>query len=128
MRALSIKQPWAELIASGVKTIETRTWATKYRGPLLICSGLCVDATAHFASIDLSKLEYGMAVASADLVGCRPMAHEDESDAKCEWTDGRFAWVLQNVHRIEVPFAVRGQLGLFNVENPYSREGVRYDM
>lgn len=38
MKALSVKQPWAELIASGVKTIETRTWYTSYRGPLLICS------------------------------------------------------------------------------------------
>lgn len=38
MKALSVKQPWAALIASGQKTIETRTWPTKYRGALLICS------------------------------------------------------------------------------------------
>ncbi len=36
MRALSLHQPWASLIAEGVKTIETRSWATKYRGPLAI--------------------------------------------------------------------------------------------
>ncbi len=34
MKALSLHQPWASLIAEGVKTIETRSWATKYRGPL----------------------------------------------------------------------------------------------
>lgn len=34
--ALSLKQPWAALVVLGYKTIEVRTWATSYRGPLLI--------------------------------------------------------------------------------------------
>lgn len=36
VKALSLWQPWASLIALGVKTIETRSWSTKYRGPLAI--------------------------------------------------------------------------------------------
>ncbi len=36
MKTLSIKQPWAILIAHGIKDIENRTWATKYRGPIYI--------------------------------------------------------------------------------------------
>lgn len=36
MKALSLRQPWAWLVAAGYKTIETRTWGTKYRGLLLI--------------------------------------------------------------------------------------------
>ena len=36
MKAISIKQPWASLIAHGIKDIENRTWATKYRGKVLI--------------------------------------------------------------------------------------------
>ena len=40
VRALTIRQPWASLIALGVKTIETRSWSTKYRGPLLVHAGL----------------------------------------------------------------------------------------
>lgn len=36
MKVLSILQPWASLIVMGPKRIETRSWATKYRGPLLI--------------------------------------------------------------------------------------------
>ena len=40
MKALTIRQPWASLIAAGVKTIETRSWSTKYRGPLAIHAGL----------------------------------------------------------------------------------------
>lgn len=39
MKALTIRQPWASLIAHGVKTIETRSWSTKYRGPLAIHAG-----------------------------------------------------------------------------------------
>ncbi|MEK7168734.1 MAG: ASCH domain-containing protein [Patescibacteria group bacterium] len=37
-KAISLKQPWANLVASGKKTIETRKWSTKYRGDLVICS------------------------------------------------------------------------------------------
>ncbi len=36
MKAISLHQPWASLVATGVKTIETRSWSTKYRGPLAI--------------------------------------------------------------------------------------------
>lgn len=36
VRALSLWQPWAGFVAVGTKTIETRHWSTKYRGPLLI--------------------------------------------------------------------------------------------
>ena len=36
MKALSITQPWASLIAQGAKRIETRNWSTTYRGPLAI--------------------------------------------------------------------------------------------
>ena len=39
MKALTIRQPWASLIAAGVKTIETRSWRTSYRGPLAIHAG-----------------------------------------------------------------------------------------
>lgn len=36
MKAISLTQPWATLVAIGAKTIETRSWATSYRGPLAI--------------------------------------------------------------------------------------------
>lgn len=36
MKALTLWQPWASLIALGVKSIETRAWSTSYRGPLAI--------------------------------------------------------------------------------------------
>ena len=36
LRALSLTQPWASLVALGVKSVETRSWQTAYRGPLAI--------------------------------------------------------------------------------------------
>lgn len=39
MKALTILQPWASLIASGAKRIETRCWKTNYRGPIAIHAG-----------------------------------------------------------------------------------------
>lgn len=39
MKALTLHQPWASLVAMGVKTVETRGWSTKYRGPLAIHAG-----------------------------------------------------------------------------------------
>jgi activating signal cointegrator 1 len=39
LKALSLYQPWASLVALGVKTIETRSWSTSYRGPLAIHAG-----------------------------------------------------------------------------------------
>ncbi len=36
MKAITIWQPWASLIACGAKKYETRSWATNYRGPIAI--------------------------------------------------------------------------------------------
>jgi len=38
MKALTIKQPWASLIAHGIKDIENRTWKTNFRGRIYIHS------------------------------------------------------------------------------------------
>ena len=40
MKVLSLKEPWASLIAAGVKSIETRSWQTSYRGELAIHASL----------------------------------------------------------------------------------------
>ncbi len=108
MKALSIKQPWANMIANGEKTIETRLWPTDYRGPLLIVS--CKTPSLPPA---------GCALAIADLVACRPMTKTDEIAARCAKYPGAYSWVLGNIRKIE-PFPVRGKLGLYEVDLPES--------
>lgn len=44
MKALSIKNPWAHLIAAGVKDVENRTWSTQHRGRMLIHASQKPDA------------------------------------------------------------------------------------
>lgn len=39
MRIITLHQPWASLVALGLKQYETRSWATKYRGKLAIHAG-----------------------------------------------------------------------------------------
>jgi len=98
MKALSIRQPFASLILAGKKTIETRNWATKYRGPLLICSGVSLhngivieggvaSSAAMFAkgnnmwSWDLR----GVSLCVVDLIDCHEMFPNDCEAAYCQW-------------------------------------------
>lgn len=109
MKALSLTQPYANLIRDGIKTIETRKWKTKHRGPLLIC------ATKQKVYTDGKLIEpRGEAVCIVDVVDCRPMKKADEKAACIELFDGAWAWDLTNL-RVIKPFAVKGQLNIFNV-------------
>ena len=100
MKAITIFQPWASLIALGVKTIETRSWKTNYRGPLAIhaakttnelefLAGANHRTTAEQAIVDALRpyftkwddLPLGSVVAVANLADCIPM-YEDTVD---EW-------------------------------------------
>lgn len=102
MKALTVRQPWASLIALGVKRIETRTRQTKYRGPLAIHAGaaavprrmaqlpdgmmgdwwvidqdgepmLLDHRFGHGTHADLHDMPLGAVVATANLVACVPM-------------------------------------------------------
>lgn len=122
MIALSVRQPWANLIARGQKTIETRTWKTAYRGPILICAGLKADrdAMAFFrAGGPHWEAHYptGVALAMGVLEAVEPMGKGHEAQAIVPARPGLFAWRLARVRRVQ-PFAVRGQLGLFSVVPP----------
>jgi hypothetical protein len=112
IKALSLKQPWANMI--GEKTIETRKWSTDYRGPLLIVASKTPDLNVfEFSEI---KGPFGKAVAKALLVDCRRMEKADETAACCRIYPGAFAWILEDIKPINIPFPVKGQLGLYDVE------------
>ena len=104
MKAISIKQPWANRIASGEKTIETRTWKTDYRGEILIVSS---------KSPEIRPAGYALAI--AHLVECRSMQKEDEKQACCPYQRELFSFVLKDIRKIRA-FPAKGQLGIFDVE------------
>jgi len=104
MKALSIKEPWISLIANGEKTIETRTWRTAYRGRLLLVGSKRPEG--EFS---------GMAACTAKIIDCRLMNREDAEAAKCPYIPGLYAWVLEDVKKLEEPFPVKGSLGIYEI-------------
>lgn len=139
MKAISLWQPWATLVALNGKRFETRSWPTTYTGPLAIhaskntaaLDAIFGDATPPefraikrlMASVGLGCREpfpLGAVVCTVDLVGCwrTDFMGGDElvTDAEKivgDWSPGRFAWVLTQVKRLEPPIPAAGRQGLW---------------
>lgn len=119
MKALSIRQPWAWLIVNGYKDIENRSWATRFRGPVLIhaakgMTGAEFNEAYHFAiEVGISiprfnELERGGIVGVANVTGC-------SDDSLSPWFFGKFGFELADAKPL--PFMpCKGQLGFFEVE------------
>lgn len=122
MKALSLRQPWAELILQGKKTIETRKWNTKFRGEFYIHAAKQIDKEAckHF-KIDQTTLTTGALVGKATLVDVRSYTSSEEFIADnhlhCagQLNFRKCGFVLKDVKRIK-PKACKGQLGFFEVK------------
>ncbi len=115
MKALSVKQPWASLIASGKKTLEVRTWTTNHRGPLVIVASQDADDAAcalHFPGVDLPR---GVTVALVGLRDVREGTPSDRDRALCD-AEGSFVWELESPRPLE-PAAVKGQLNLYDIDD-----------
>jgi hypothetical protein len=109
MRALSVRQPWAELILLGHKTIEVRSRRTNLRERVYIYAGLNriePQEEARIADqfgIDVDGLPRGVLVGTVQIVGCMPLK-QDDSQAACfeiTETDGFYAWLLARPQRTE---------------------------
>jgi hypothetical protein len=146
VKAISLWQPWASAIALGAKRIETRSWSTRYRGPIAIHAaqngmGLkiavqherdlwCAVLCAPVLSPALRALPRGMLVAVAELVDVVPVERVDATrcanSALGEWAEsqlgdyrpGRFAWLLEAVRPLPAPIPCRGRQSLFDVPYP----------
>jgi len=111
MKTLSVRQPWASLIAWGDKTIEHRTWFTDYRGELLIhASGSPFIATGDDG--EKVTLPYGVIVALVELVTVRLFRRSDCKAAGMGKYLSGFAWVLENPRQV-VPIRAKGTLRLW---------------
>lgn len=137
-KAITILEPWASLIACGAKRIETRSWPTKYRGPIAIHAGkriiqesaflIPIYSTLMAADLDPNKassLSPGKVIAIAELEDCiemtieRIVAWKDiygrNEIAFGHFKPGRYAWILSNVRRIE-PIQAKGLQRIWNWE------------
>lgn len=108
MRALSVRQPWAELIAQGKKKIEYRSWKRDFRGDLLIvASASRHDDECADERLDPDKLTYGAAVCVVDLW-------------KVTGDEGDYSWHVRNPRRVE-PVAVKGFASIYHVDDAVIR-------
>ena len=127
MKVITIKQPFASLIAEGLKEYEFRTWKTKYRGEILIHAGKKKKKKA-MKKYEMYNLEYptGCIIAKANLTDCikidenaREMLKKKKSPIydnvinSTEW-DG-YGFKMENVEKIEnIP--VNGKLSLWEYD------------
>lgn len=129
MKALTVRQPWAELIVAGRKAYETRDWATSYRGLLAVHAGARMTREereiAREFGLDPDTLTLGAVVGTAVILSCRrtddvvlqlPASVVVDELRAGDWTGGRYAWHLGRVTRLETPVPVRGALGLWSWE------------
>lgn len=133
LRGLTLIQPWAEAVASGMKQWETRSFTTGYRGLVAIHASKGMPAFARrFAETERAlgrlpeRLPLGAVVAVADLVAARPaqeVALEVEALERLygDYSWGRWAWRLANVRRLAEPVACRGARGLWRLDAETSR-------
>lgn len=125
IRALTVKQPWASLIACGIKTVENRTWpipATwRDRGQLLIHAGVGFDRMALLrpeVRIELeaqSRPEWELPAGAVVAIAGKADCHEAEPDcctSPYAASDG-WHWTLADVRQLPDPVPAKGRLGLW---------------
>ena len=141
MKALTLSQPWATLVALGAKRIETRSWFTTYRGRLAIqaSSHITKEAIAicwhplYRAALEAAgyiatsgppdnpfNLPIGAVLAIVTLVDMQRINVEnvpgEPEYSFGDYTPGRYAWYLEDVYRLPDPIPAKGRLGLFTID------------
>lgn len=131
MKALTICQPYAELIMLGEKHIENRKWETRYRGPLLIHAGKSTAWLDSYSPLP-DKMDFGAIVGVVELIYCCHVRVIRDQHAGGRWkhlihdphTSGPFCWILGNPKRFAVPIPYRGQQTLFDIPDDVVQEAL----
>lgn len=126
MKVITIKEPFATLIAEGYKEYEFRTWRTKYRGEILIHAGKGIDKKAieKFKYLNL-KYSSGKIIAKAVLTDCIKINNQAREMLKdknehliyssiiknTDWNG--YGFKLENIEKID-PIEINGKLSLWD--------------
>ena len=124
MKVLTLKQPWATLIAEGIKKYEFRTWKTNYRGKILIHAGSGIDKK-EMEKFEFLHLKYPKKriLAEVEIVDCLELDDKLNDNIIKENNIAYglkrrvgYAWKLDKVKKINYDKEVSGKLGLWNYE------------
>lgn len=119
--ALSIRQPWADLILDGRKSVEIRSWTTDYRGPICIHVSKKEDPVLE-GQYGTSLSFRGGFAGFCELVSVVPFDPARWEKWRPQHFDpgpyppGNQAWILTKPTRLPVPLPARGHTLLFNPE------------
>lgn len=126
-----MRQPYAELIVNGRKTIELRKWNTSFRGKFLIHASKyqpTAEDVERFG-LKLQDLTFGALIGTAELTDVRDY-EKFEDVVSVEWLrdcpkhlagsdylTSTKGFVLKNAKRLAHPIPYKGQLNFFDVDD-----------
>lgn len=136
IKCLSLWEPWASAMARGFKRNETRHWLTSYRGPLAIHAAKKKFKNSDYEHGFISFLRgrgllenpgCGEVLCIVDLkkIPRTELAKRDASFEELElgdYSEGRYAWVTDNLRTLPKPYPLTGHQGLFDWEVPKELE------
>jgi hypothetical protein len=130
MKALSLWQPWATVMALGHKKIETRGKSTVYRGRLAIQAAITIMVPGDPAfkkalnelGIDPFRIPTGAIVGICNLVDVVLIGSDFQVDDQerlfGNYAIGRYAWITEEMQPVDPPIPCRGHQWLFDWEDP----------
>lgn len=122
---LSVRQPWASFLISGLKRLELRTWDTPYRGWLWLHAGKQVDREAlEIYGLGASAFKTGGLVGVALLTNCLPIespaafhALRNDHRSPGDFQRSLRGWEFSDVIPLPELIAVPGELKLFTLSS-----------
>ena len=128
MKALSLKQPYAELIVIGQKTIELRSWKTKHRGKFYIHASKYQPSLSELEpfGLNINTLEFGALIGTAEIIGIKDYDVLGESEwqndiphhlAGIDYVTSTKGFIIKNAQKFAQPIPCKGQLNFFEVDN-----------
>jgi activating signal cointegrator 1 len=146
MKVLSVVQPWATLLITGEKKIETRGWETSHRGPLLIHSSkkwnpsladLCtqepyLEALSDHGFWPGDGLPLGHIIGAVFVEDCQPIEQllavlSETEKAFGDYGPQRWGWLCSRPIRFQHPIQARGNLGLWEFRDQLLSEHLTHD-
>jgi len=138
LKCLSVSQPFADLIVSGKKRIELRSWNTRFRGEFLVHAPLKIRAEDAKRLRMNREFVTGAVVGKAEIFDVKKYRTKTEMRqdyrshlASRKFQDKKYGFMLKNAKMLRVPIPCRGQLGFFEADLPgkkFSEDFIKADI